>query len=70
MMIGDLNVLFVAIGALSLIAGLTVMLLALRHHRREQPKGVAMLIGGMMATAFGLLMAGFAIAYSTGKAPQ
>ena len=58
------NILFVAIGAASLLVGLTVMVAALRHGR-ESPKGVAMLIAGMMATAFGLLMAGFAIAYAT-----
>ena len=58
------GLLFVAIGALSLVAGLAVMFAALRHHDRAQPKGVAMLIGGMMATAFGLLMAGFAIGYA------
>lgn len=68
-MSGDLNLLFVAIGAVSLIGGVTVMLLALRHHKAQHPKGVAMLIGGMMATAFGLLMAGFAIAYATGPSP-
>ena len=29
-----------------------------------------MLIAGMMATAFGLLMAGFVIAYATGDPPS
>ena len=58
------NILFVAIGAVALLVGLTVLVAALRQGR-ESPKGVAMLIAGMMATAFGLLMAGFAIAYAT-----
>ena len=62
----EANILFVGIGAVSLLVGLTVMVAALRQGR-ESPKGVAMLIFGMMATAFGLLMAGFAIAYSTAE---
>jgi hypothetical protein len=65
---GDLNILFVAIGAVSLLLGLAVMVAALRQGR-ESPKGVAMLIAGMMATAFGLLMAGFAIAYAIAPSP-
>lgn len=62
----EANILFVGIGAVSLLVGLAVMVAAFRQGR-ESPKGVAMLIAGMMATAFGLLMAGFAIAYSTGE---
>ena len=64
------NLLFVAIGAASLLLGLAVLVAALRGAPGTDPKSTAMLIGGMMATAFGLLMAGFAIAYSTAKAPQ
>ena len=69
MMIGDLNILFVAIGVVSLLAGIGVMVAALRHGR-ESPKGVAMLIAGMMITAFGLLMAGFAISYATAESSR
>lgn len=58
------GILFVAIGAASLVAGLAVLTAALRRHKREHPAGVAMLIGGMMGTAFDLLMAGFAIGYA------
>jgi hypothetical protein len=61
------NTFFVAIGAVSLLAGLGTMFAALRYHKRDQPRGVAMLIFGMMATAFGLLMAGFAIAFATAE---
>ncbi|HET9398701.1 MAG TPA: hypothetical protein VFO45_07785 [Sphingomicrobium sp.] len=69
-MTGGINLWFVAIGAASLLLGLGAMFAALRYHRREQPRGVAMLIFGMMATAFGLLMAGFAIAFATAENPQ
>lgn len=68
-MAGGLNLWFVAIGALSLLLGIGVMIAALRLGR-ESPRGVAMLIAGMMASAFGLLMAGFAIAYATGENPR
>lgn len=62
------NILFVGVGAVSLLIGIGAMAFALGQGR-DQPKGVAMLIAGMMATAFGLLMAGFAIAYATGENP-
>ena len=61
------NILFVAIGAIALIGGLATLFTALRSHRANHPKDVAMLIGGMMVTAFGLLLAGFAIAYTVAE---
>jgi hypothetical protein len=64
------NLLFVAIGAASLLLGLGVLIAAIRGAPGTDPKSTAMLIGGMMITAFGLLMAGFSIAYSTAEAPQ
>jgi len=54
---------FVALGAIALLAGMTVLVIAIRKHKAQHPKHVAMLIGGMMLTAFGLILAGFAIAY-------
>jgi hypothetical protein len=66
-MTGELNILFVILGSVSLLLGLGMLALALRNPQRDQPKGVAMLIAGMMVTAFGLLMAGFAIAYATSE---
>jgi uncharacterized membrane protein HdeD (DUF308 family) len=55
---------FVAIGILALIAGATMLVTGIRRHQAQQPKHVAMLIAGMMIAAFGLLLGGFAIAYS------
>ena len=56
----------VAVGAVALLAGLGVLLSAIRSGRSgESPKATAMLIGGMMLATFGLLMAGFAIGYAT-----
>ena len=54
---------FVPLGAAALIAGLILLVTGIRKHKAQHPKHVAMLIGGMMLTAFGLVIAGFAIAY-------
>src|SRR5437763_1756777 len=54
---------FVALGAVALIVGLSLLVTGIRKNLAQQPKHVAMLIGGMMLTAFGLVIAGFAIAY-------
>jgi Ca2+/H+ antiporter len=56
---------FVPLGAVALLAGLALLVTGVRKHQAQHPKHVAMLIGGMMLTAFGLVLAGFAIAYKT-----
>jgi uncharacterized membrane protein len=55
---------FVILGALAAIAGLILLVTAIRHNRERLPRYAAMLIGGMMLTAFGLVIAGFALVYS------
>ena len=59
---------FVIVGAIAALIGLVLVVIAIRRHAERQPKHVAMLIGGMMLTAFGIVLAGFAIAYQ-GAAP-
>ena len=54
---------FVFLGAAFALGGLAVLVTAIRHRREGEPRHAAMLIGGMMATAFGIVLAGFAIAY-------
>jgi len=54
---------FVVLGALAVIVGLALLVVAIRHQGEHRPRYAAMLIGGMMMTAFGLVIAGFAIAY-------
>jgi uncharacterized membrane protein HdeD (DUF308 family) len=54
---------FIILGAIALLAGLFLLVTAIRHQREQRPRYAAMLIGGMMMTAFGLIIAGFAIAY-------
>ena len=50
-------------GAVAAIVGLVLLVTAIRHQGEQQPRYAAMLIGGMMLTAFGIVIAGFAIAY-------
>ena len=65
---GELNILYVAIGALAFVGGLVMLVRAIRGGGvGEQPRATAMLIAGMMITAFGLLMAGFSIGYATSE---
>ncbi len=66
-MIGDLNIIYVAIGAIAVVVGLVMLVRAIRGGPGENPRATAMLIAGMMITAFGLLMAGFAIGFSTSE---
>jgi hypothetical protein len=54
---------FIAVGFLAALAGLAVLVTAIRNQGKREPKYAAMLIGGMMLTAFGIIIAGFAIAY-------
>jgi len=56
---------YVIIGVAAVLGGLALLVTAIRRHKEQHPKHVAMLIGGMMMTAFGLVIAGFAIAYQT-----
>ena len=54
---------FILIGAIALVCGGTMVVTGIRRHQAQHPKHVAMLIAGMMITAFGLILAGFAIAW-------
>ena len=55
------------IGLSAFLGGLVMLFVALKRHKRDQPKGVAMLIAGMMVTAFGLFITAFAIAFAFGE---
>lgn len=54
--------LFIALGAIALVAGLALLATGLRAPVGE-PKRAAMTIGGTMAAAFGLILVGFAVAW-------
>jgi drug/metabolite transporter (DMT)-like permease len=54
---------FLILGVIAALAGLAILVTAIRHQEEQRPRYAAMLIGGMMLTAFGLVIAGFAIAY-------
>ena len=55
---------FIVLGAIAAAVGLAVLIAGLKSPV-GLPKRTAMLIGGTMATAFGVIIAGFAIAYQT-----
>lgn len=59
------NILFVVLGGLSALLGALTLWAALRGRPGESKRSTAQLIGGMMLLAFGLVLAGFAIAYAT-----
>ena len=62
------------VGLAALIGGLVMLAVTLKRHKRDHrandPRGVAMLIAGMMVTAFGLFITAFAIAFATAEQPQ
>ena len=63
----ELNILYLVVGIVALVAGLAIMGVAFRGRgNANDPKSTAMLIGGMMVATFGLLLAAFWIAFATG----
>lgn len=64
------NMLFVVVGAVLLVAGLITLLRPVVVRRLLsikdcEPAKYGLRIAGMMLTAFGMLLAGFAIGYTT-----
>ena len=63
----SLSILYLVVGLVALLAGGTLLCLALRKRGdASNPRATAMLIGGMMLATFGLLMSAFWIAFATG----
>ena len=58
---------FIAVGIVAALAGVVLLAIGVRRHQAQEPRHVAMLIGGMMLTAFGIVIAGFALAYQTAE---
>ena len=56
--------LFMIVGPVAMLAGIAAMIVAIRGRPGSNPKSTAMLIAGMMATAFGMLLTAFAIGAS------
>ena len=61
--------LFLILGPVAMLAGIATMVVAIRGGVGENPKSTAMLIGGMMGCAFGLMLTAFAISMS-GSTPM
>ena len=60
-----MNILFIIVGAIAALAGIGMLVAALRGRVGESRKSTGLLIAGMMILAFGLVLGGFAIAYAT-----
>ncbi|MFL6735322.1 MAG: hypothetical protein ACJ8EY_11600 [Sphingomicrobium sp.] len=60
-----MNTLFVVVGAIAVLVGLTMLVKGVRSGVEARPRNMALLIAGMMMTAFGLVLGGFAIGYAT-----
>jgi hypothetical protein len=60
---------FIPIGALGLVAGVAMIVTAIRGPVGEQPKSAALLIAGTMVAALGLIIAGFALVYLSAPEP-
>ncbi len=54
---------FIIIGIFAAIGGISLVVTGIRRGPDAEPRNMAMLIGGMMMTAFGIVIAGFAIVY-------
>ena len=55
--------LFMIVGPVAILAGVAMMVVAIRSGGiGEQPKSTVMLMAGMMACAFGILLTAFSIA--------
>ena len=54
---------FIVLGAVAAVIGIAILIVAIRNQDEQRPRYAAMLIGGMMLTAFGLVIGGFAVAY-------
>lgn len=61
------NIAFIAAGAAFMLIGAAMLAIALRRRNTDPKSHTAFLISGMMVFAFGLILAGFAIAYATAE---
>lgn len=55
---------FIIVGLLAAFVGASFVYTGIRRGPDAAPRNMVMLIGGMMLTAFGIVIAGFAIVYS------
>jgi hypothetical protein len=55
---------FIILGSIAALAGASLVITGIRRGPDAAPRNMVMLIGGMMLTAFGIVIAGFAIVYN------
>jgi len=54
---------FIILGVIAALVGILLVVSAIRGGANASPRNTAMLIGGMMFAAFGVVIAGFALVY-------
>ena len=59
------NILFLVVGVIAALIGTGMLIAALRGRPGESKKSTGLMIAGMMALAFGLILGGFAVAFAT-----
>lgn len=55
---------FIIVGVVAAFVGIGLVVTGIRRGPDAAPTNMVMLIGGMMLTAFGIILAGFSIVYS------
>ena len=59
------NILFLVVGIIAALIGTGMLVAALRGSPGESKRSTGLMIAGMMALAFGLILGGFAVAFAT-----
>jgi uncharacterized membrane protein len=59
------SIMFIAVAAIAELIGLMMILVAIRGGIAKRPRNAILLIAGMMASAFGLILGGFTLAYDS-----
>ncbi len=59
------SILFLVVAAIAELIGVVMILVAVRGGIAARPRNAMLLIAGMMASAFGLILGGFTLAYDS-----
>lgn len=55
---------FIIVGVIAAFVGISLVVTGIRRGPDAAPANMVMLLGGMMLTAFGIILAGFSLVYS------
>jgi hypothetical protein len=63
--VSSTSILFLVVASIAELAGVAMILVALRGGIGRRPRNAILFIAGMMASAFGLILGGFTLAYDS-----